>query len=177
MKDFQKSATWDAEHRLLFCTSTGFITCTTKTLSGLFASPLADTYILLQPPPSNTISSLPQYWFHNALNVTKNNASLDLFASPLTGTYILCTSTRSINSKPNLRPSANHNLAFKAVPRSFTWELTPSCQQFWAKIRNFWWLHSSIPAVLSIWCPTYICTTLSNMHSQRSCKSRRHTCA
>ena len=28
MKDFQKSATWDAEHRLLFCTSTGFITCT-----------------------------------------------------------------------------------------------------------------------------------------------------
>ena len=60
MKDFQKSATWDAEHRLLFCTSTGFITCTTKTLLGLFASPLfAGTYILLQPPPGNTISSLP----------------------------------------------------------------------------------------------------------------------
>ena len=37
-----------------------------QTLLRLFASPLADTYILRQPPPGNTISSLPQYWLHNA---------------------------------------------------------------------------------------------------------------
>ena len=79
----------------------------------LFASPLADTYILLQPPPGNRVSSLPQYWLHTAQKCHKN-ASLDLFASPLTGTYILCASTRSINSRPNPHPSANHNLAFQS---------------------------------------------------------------
>ena len=42
-----------------------------QTLLRLFASPLADTYILLQPPPGNTISSLPQYWLHNAYGFKK----------------------------------------------------------------------------------------------------------
>ena len=37
-----------------------------------------------------------------------------LFASLLAGTYILCTSARSINSKPNPRPSVDHNLAFQS---------------------------------------------------------------
>ena len=37
-----------------------------------------------------------------------------LFASPLAGTYILCTSARSINSKPNPRPSVDQSLVFQS---------------------------------------------------------------
>ena len=117
MKDFQKSATWDAEHRLLFCTSTGFITCTWLKDKRCWDS--LPVHLLILTSCCNLLQATQSPLFHSTDFITrsplpKKNASLDLFASPLTGTYILCTSTRSINSKPNPRPSANHNLAFQS---------------------------------------------------------------
>ena len=114
MKDFQKSATWDAEHRLLFCTSTGFITCTWLKDKRCWVS--LPVHLLIRTSCCNLLQATQSPLFHSTGFITRKklNASLDLFASPLTGTYILCTSTRSINSKPNPRPSVDQSLVFQS---------------------------------------------------------------